>query len=148
MRKIDYPIYYKNERRKYRSSPKELKEIILQYYPLTKEFIDWTIKQGFKIQYTSSWEEGTGEVFWNSRRIMLSSQGGKKLIDKVLVHEIVHILIPGIPNPYEELREREEFEKAIEEVTDVYLNDLELIKYIRQKIPVFQDNKWLVKEYK
>jgi len=138
---VDYPVYYKNEKRKYRSSPKELKEIILRYYPLTREFVDWAVGQGFKIQYIPDWKEGMGAVWWSLRRIALSSQGEKKLIERVLVHEIVHILIPGVPGPYGGLRENEEFEKAIDEVADVYLDDSDLIGYIRQRIPVFQDNK-------
>ena len=138
---VDYPVYYKNEKRKYRSSPKELKEIILRYYPLKRECIDWAIEQGFKIQYIPEWKEGMGAVWWSLRRIALSSQGEKKLIEKTLVHEIVHILIPGVPSPHERLREKEEFEEAIDEVADVYFDDSDLMEYIRQGIPVFQDNK-------
>ena len=137
----DYPIYYKNERIKYRSSPKELKEVILQYYPLTKEFIDWVVKEGFKIQYIPYWKGDRGAVLWSLRRILLGSQGEKKSIEKTLVHEIVHILIPGVPCSTERWETKEEFEKAIDEVADIYFDDLELMEYIRLRILVFQDDK-------
>ena len=59
----------------------------------------------------------------------------------ILVHGWNHEAIPGVPSPHERLREKEEFEKAIDEAADIYLDDSDLMEYIRQGIPVFQDNK-------
>ena len=94
------------------------------------------VKEGFKIRYVPDWKEGMGMVWWGLRTIALSPNGKKKLINKVLFHEIVHILIPGVPNPYESLRTKEKYERVIDEVADVYLGDTELVKYTRQKIPI------------
>ncbi len=138
---IDRPIYYKNEGPKYRSSPKELKALVLQYYPITREFINWVAEQGFEISYFLDWREGTGAVWWSLRRIAVSSQGEQKIIDQTLLHEIVHITIPGVPNGWGWWGEDKKIEEAIDEIADTYLEDSELVEYIKKKIPVYKKKK-------
>lgn len=41
-----------HDRRRLRfRSPREFKETLLQHYPLTNQFIDWVVEQGFQIVY-------------------------------------------------------------------------------------------------
>lgn len=126
----DYPIH--NGRRLTFSSPKELKRILLQDFPLTKEFIDWTIERGFKIAYQPDWKAGTGLVSWRLKQIMMSSQGTIHLKDKTLVHELIHISVPGIHKP------EASYEKVIDQIADIYLNDSEFMKYLKKKISAFK----------
>jgi hypothetical protein len=133
---FDYPIYYKDEATKHRSNPEELKTIVPRHYPLTKEFIDWVVEQGFKISYFPDWREGVGAVWWGLRRIALSPKGEQGLIDKVLVHELIHIAIPGVPGSLARLREKERCEEVIDAIADIYLDDPELMEYIKKTIPV------------
>ncbi len=131
----DCPIH--NERRLTFSSPEGLKRILLQDYPLTKEFIDWVVEQGFKIIYQPDLKEGNGLVFggWGPRErreIWVSSQGKASLKDKVLVHELIHISVPGNHEP------REDYEKTIDQIADIYLNDSEFMKYLKKKMPVLK----------
>ena len=118
-------------------------EVVLHYYPLTREFIDWVVKEGFKVWYPSDWKAGTGAVWWSLKRIVVSPQGEKRLVDQTLVHELVHIAIPGLPPRSGSMREQEKYEEAIDEIADVYLSDLGLMEYIKEKetIPIFQGGK-------
>lgn len=123
----DYPVH---DGRRFRfSSPEELKKILLQYYPLTREFIDWVNEQGFRMVYWADWKEGTGSVWWGLRQIGVSSKGEAHLIDKTLVHEIIHISVPGHHEP------EREYEEAIDEVAEVYLTNQEFMDYLKRKIP-------------
>lgn len=124
------PIH--NKRRLTFGSPEELKKI-LQDYPLTKDFVDWVVEQGFKIIYQSDWRAGNGLVSWGSRQIMVGSQGKTCLIDKTLVHELIHISVPGNHDP------RESHEEAIDQIADIYLNDSGFMKYLKKKIPIFKE---------
>lgn len=133
---FDYPVH--DKRRLKFSSPEGLKKV-LQRFPLNKEFIDWVVEQGFKIEYRSDWREGRGAVWWGLKRIVVSSQGETDLMNKTLVHELIHISVPGIPSPWDAWISQIPYEEMIDQIAEIYLNDLEFMEYLKEKIPIFTE---------
>ena len=125
MYEYDYPIYNKRGFH----SPEDLKESFCRF-PLDKQFIDWVAKQGFKIVYDSSWKEGTANVWWSLRQIIMSPHGGDALVNLTLVHELVHIAVPG------RFLGEKKYEKIIDEIAEDHIKNLEFMNYIKAKIPV------------
>lgn len=134
-----YDCSVHDERRLKWHSPEGLKEI-LKRFPLTKEFVDWVAEQGFKVVYDFSWKEGNGAVFDGLRRIMVSPNGSREIIDLTLVHELIHIAaVPGKIFRFTQ-REYEEYEKVIDEIAKEYMKDSEFMSYVREKIPFSYEN--------
>ena len=128
---MNYPIH--DKRRMHFNSPEGLKWS-LKTFPLTKEFIDWVAKTGYRIRYEPILSEGSGFVTWESKSIYISPKGDECLINKVKVHELIHVSIPGMTPNYPP---KNPFEIAIDEIADEYLDNIEFLNYIDEKIPLF-----------
>ncbi len=125
---VKRPIYDERMQRFY--SPADFKEIFRQH-PLDRKFIDWVAEQGFKIVYISDWREGNGAVWWGLRQIALSSHGQDRIVNLTLIHELIHIAVPGNYGNYDQ-----RYEEAIDEIAENYVNDIEFLDYIKRKIPI------------
>ncbi len=124
----NYPIYDKRMQRF--CSPADLKEIFRRK-PLDKKFIDWVVERRFEIVYHFSFEEGSGAVWWGPRWIVVSPHGQDGIANLTLIHELIHVAVPGNYGNYDQ-----RYEEAIDEIAENYVNDIEFLDYIKRKIPI------------
>lgn len=132
---MDYPVH--DERRLRFHSSEGLKES-LKRRPLTREFIDWVVRNGYKIKYLPDLPKGEGFAFFEPRLIVVSSQGEPRVINAVIVHELIHISVPGMTPNYIFPRSENSYEMVIDEIAEGYLGDSEFLEYLNKKIPVLR----------
>ena len=74
-------------------NPKQLREILFSH-PLDKEAINWISDQGWHIEVDTPWYyEASSSP--EKKRITLDRHS-KIDADKLLVHELMHVIVPGI----------------------------------------------------